>query len=315
MKLTILTKERIQVVHFSIVKNEETIVFQWLGQSIPLMQIIQQENQLFYMQAKHSKIKIRGKKQIIPYTMHRFTIENEPFLVLFEPWNKQSLIHKHYSIEKNEEIRIGRDKNCDICIGNPYVSSYHARLIWKEDGYFITDENSANGIYVNNKKIKEKIVSLGDCINIMGIEILIGTDFIAISQSVFVWLSNKVKAVKQNYSTIIFTHKTEYYEPSLTMKQQIDDMELQLETPPASYQNESPPMILMLGPAVTMGMTSVLTLLVTMKTTQRVQASSIIMTFGMLASTLVWPFLQRIYEMQKKKDMNKNEKSYMENIY
>lgn len=301
MKLTILTKERIQVVHFSIVKNEETIVFQWLGQSIPLMQIIQQENQLFYMQAKHSRIKIKGKKQIIPYTIHRFTIENEPFLVLFEPWNKQTLIHKHYYIEKNEDIRIGRDKNCDICIGNPYVSSYHARLIWKEDGYFITDENSANGIYVNNKKIKEKLLSLGDCINIMGIEILIGTDFIAISQSVFVWLSNKVKTRKQNYSTIVYTHKTEYYEPSLAMKQQIDDMELQLETPPASYQNESPPMILMLGPAVTMGLTSVLTLLVTMKTTQRVQASSIIMTFGMLTSTLVWPFLQRMYEMQKKK--------------
>lgn len=67
------------------------------------------------------------------------------------------------NIENKEHITIGRDKNNDIILDNVSVSLVHAIIEKKEDGYYIYDNESTNGLSINgmittSAKLKEKDV-------------------------------------------------------------------------------------------------------------------------------------------------------------
>ena len=70
-------------------------------------------------------------------------------------------------IELNEgELTIGRDRNCDIAIDNAGVSSRHAIIEKRGSSFIIIDNNSTNGVFVNNKKIKLHTLKYWDEIQI-----------------------------------------------------------------------------------------------------------------------------------------------------
>jgi len=48
---------------------------------------------------------------------------------------------------------IGRDSTCDLSIDNQSVSRQHARIDYDGAGFVITDQESANGIYINGKQV------------------------------------------------------------------------------------------------------------------------------------------------------------------
>ena len=71
---------------------------------------------------------------------------------------------KDYSFVK-ENMTIGRDEGNDIVIDNLAVSGFHARIDRTGDNYILTDLQSTNGTFVNDKKIishklqhKDKII-------------------------------------------------------------------------------------------------------------------------------------------------------------
>jgi len=71
---------------------------------------------------------------------------------------------KDYSFVK-ENMTIGRDEGNDIVIDNLAVSGFHARIDKTGDSYILTDLQSTNGTFVNDKKIishklqhKDKII-------------------------------------------------------------------------------------------------------------------------------------------------------------
>jgi len=68
--------------------------------------------------------------------------------------------------DKNE-IAIGRDTACDLCINNLAASSRHARIFkGPDDRYAIEDMNSTNGTIVNGKGVMTKILDNHDEIKI-----------------------------------------------------------------------------------------------------------------------------------------------------
>jgi ABC-type multidrug transport system ATPase subunit len=52
-----------------------------------------------------------------------------------------------------DEITIGRGENCDIRLDHISVSRLHAVIARRGDKFYITDSHSANGIFVNGRKI------------------------------------------------------------------------------------------------------------------------------------------------------------------
>lgn len=73
-------------------------------------------------------------------------------------------------VEVGEFLTIGRDDINQVTLGDPFLSSRHARIEKKDGGYFIKDLQSHNGIYVNGVKVGEASLEHFDKINIGEIE-------------------------------------------------------------------------------------------------------------------------------------------------
>jgi pSer/pThr/pTyr-binding forkhead associated (FHA) protein len=66
--------------------------------------------------------------------------------------------YEHLSLRlKGQKMHIGRSPENDVQIRDNYVSRTHLLLYRKGDKYFIKDLNSANGTFVNGKKIVSKV--------------------------------------------------------------------------------------------------------------------------------------------------------------
>jgi pSer/pThr/pTyr-binding forkhead associated (FHA) protein len=67
-----------------------------------------------------------------------------------------------------QRLLLGRSRNCNICLKDPQVSARHASIIRDQNCYVIEDMGSANGVFVNGKKIKRAVLAHNDEIAIGG---------------------------------------------------------------------------------------------------------------------------------------------------
>lgn len=74
-------------------------------------------------------------------------------------------VKEEYQLDENE-LTIGRAEENKIILKNETVSRKHAIVKKENNQYKIADLGSSNGTFVNNKKIKEKVLSKGDEIKI-----------------------------------------------------------------------------------------------------------------------------------------------------
>jgi len=55
------------------------------------------------------------------------------------------------------ELTIGRDRSCSLVLPHISVSKCHARIIREQDGCYLVDNNSTNGVIVNNRPVSGKV--------------------------------------------------------------------------------------------------------------------------------------------------------------
>ena len=65
-----------------------------------------------------------------------------------------------------ETVTIGRATDNDICIRDLRVSRHHARLTTSRQGISVEDLGSTNGVYVNEERVKVRLLRDGDVIKI-----------------------------------------------------------------------------------------------------------------------------------------------------
>lgn len=59
---------------------------------------------------------------------------------------------------------IGRDRSCGIVLAHPAVSRRHARVSISGSSFVLEDLKSANGTYVNNKRVEKANLKAGDVV-------------------------------------------------------------------------------------------------------------------------------------------------------
>lgn len=67
---------------------------------------------------------------------------------------------------------IGRNVNNNIIINEPLVSRYHARIVYRNQKFFLEDLGSRHGSKVNGESIKIQQIKNGDTISIASTPIL-----------------------------------------------------------------------------------------------------------------------------------------------
>jgi len=67
---------------------------------------------------------------------------------------------------KKRKITLGRRLDCDICLDDSLVADEHAVIMKTDDGFFIEDLNSRNGLALNGKEVHQRKLRNGDMIDI-----------------------------------------------------------------------------------------------------------------------------------------------------
>ncbi len=66
----------------------------------------------------------------------------------------------------SDDLTVGRSPECDIFLNDMTVSREHARILSTPDGYRIVDDNSYNGVWLNNESVSEAKLHAGDIVQI-----------------------------------------------------------------------------------------------------------------------------------------------------
>jgi len=233
--------------------------------------------------------------------------------IFTESYTKNRCIFKKYSVQPNVTFNIGKSVDNNIVIDNPYVSSVHAQLSLVGDIWTISDNNSKNGIYVNEKRLYHSMtIHPGDVIYILGVKIVIGYQFIA--------LNNPDEAVKldknifkpyqpevlQDYEMPDEIEEKIYYR-SPRFWREIEALELKIDAPSRQESEDDTPLILTLAPSLVMGVASFSSGLISMTNTIRNGGNmmnsvpTLIMSVSMLAGMVMFPFIMRSRDRKRKK--------------
>ena len=227
-------------------------------------------------------------------------------------------------VDSPETFEIGRMPNNHISFNNHFVSSRHAKLCYNGQNWSVIDMGSTNGVFVNGFRVDSQDLDVGDLIYIVGLKIIIGSDFFAInnpdnqvrinSDYVSEYLSpNFVPSAKEyNIPT------PQYFFRSPRFHREVEHLDMSIDPPPQREKVETVPLALMLGPSLTMGMASLSTgiLSVTNAIVDDKPITSVLptltMSFSMLCGTVLWPILTKRYEKKLKvKTEGKRQSKYL----
>lgn len=113
---------------------------------------------------------------------------------------------KTIDIPARAETLIGRDAACDIVLNHVSVSKRHAKIIMRGNQFFLTDNNSTNGLLVNGKKVENQcLLSEKDVILITNSKLIFGSgkvSYCCFNKGISVDALNITKKVDKNRKTI-----------------------------------------------------------------------------------------------------------------
>ncbi|MCA1030230.1 type VII secretion protein EssC [Bacillus timonensis] len=255
------------------------------------------------------------------YTLH-LKKSSEEVLLLSEPNMNDRKEYKKLIVPTNCSLSIGRNPDCHIRYSNHYTSSLHAELIFSSKEVYVRDHQSFNGTFVNGKKISYQKLCPGDVVYILGFKIIIGKGYIAINNpngqisykdSVFIeYEKQRVIHAEEDHDDVDEENLNEnIFFRSPRFKRDIKKAEIKVDPPPALGNQEQTPIMLMLGPSITMGMASLFTGLFALQNVLKNNGSitsampTLVMSFSMLLGMILWPILTRRYEAKKRKEHEK----------
>ncbi|MEO0325723.1 MAG: FHA domain-containing protein [Myxococcota bacterium] len=69
------------------------------------------------------------------------------------------------------QLVLGRSRDCDLVLADPTVSGRHARLSWRQGRILVEDLGSANGTFVGDEQVQQRLVRPGDALRFGGEEL------------------------------------------------------------------------------------------------------------------------------------------------
>lgn len=260
----------------------------------------------------------RREVEDVPLTGERMVIngrsrqEGSGIRFYIEPSTEDRRTYRKYCVQGDCRLNIGRAPDNQIVFDNKYVSSHHAILIREGKNWSITDTQSSNGTFVNAHRTATKQLFPGDVVYIMGLKLITGDGFLALNDpdgAVSVASGHLAALAPQPLETAPSICRSEpvpeVYQSSPRMRRGVERGSITVDPPPPVQRLEETPMALLLGPALTMGLTAVVMAAVAAinlmngTSTMLTALPTIIMSFSMLCGTLLWPLLAKRSEKRK----------------
>lgn len=132
-----------------------------------------------------------------------------------------------YDISKYDRVTIGKSDRCDIRLDNPYISRMHAAVYFEDGHYYVEDLKSANGTYLNGKKIgNRRILENGDLITIRENTLSFAEGIISIGDKL-----SKAEKVEKVYGSDAYPHD---YRRTPRLKKEMPRDIVEIDSPPSA---------------------------------------------------------------------------------
>lgn len=280
----------------------EAVKGEWVVKSNKSVSILNSENKpvenTVLKPANFFNLKIAGTDEVVKLFTESIDSTRQTF--------------KKVVIRNADALHIGRTDDNNICFENKFVSSKHAKLSYDGSCWSILDSGSTNGTYVNGYRVDSKTLNAGDHIYIMGLRIVVGHNFLALnnpdnllkinSKSLAEYIPQEINSELE----AIDLPEKDYFFRSPRFHREVEHAQITIDPPPQLQKMDTVPLALMLGPSLTMGMTSISTGLLSVSNvisnggdiTQALP--TLLMSVSMLLGTVLWPILTKKYEKKQK---------------
>lgn len=193
-------------------------------------------------------------------------LEEKMTLVVTMRENTFEVLNK-YDISMLNQITIGSAPESDICYHFLNLISRKHAVLTKTGKQWTIEDVSANGIFLNEKKMANKVVlQLGDCISIYGLKIIYLDGKLAITSVnrqltlnrqilPLHYVQDASEAMKDAGKKI---REKSYFHRSPRNVAPLETDPIEIEAPPAPQKNKERPVLLVAGPAFTMAIPMVL---------------------------------------------------------
>ena len=249
------------------------------------------------------------------------------YVLYTEPLSDDRKCYCGYELASpHAKITIGNNADNNIVFSNNFVSRNHAELAFSQNTITVRDLGSTNNTYINGKAVKQEQLNIGDVIYIMGLQIVVAGRYIYVNnpdgnvkiQSIELREYHAPPLVKtgaaldidDEYEDIV----DDYYYRAPRFKHNVDIFELNLDAPPSNQKNDEVPLIMLIGPSMTMGMASIATgAFAIANAIGRGDVSSaipsIVMSLSMLLGTIMWPLITKRYQskLRERKEAKRQE--------
>ena len=263
----------------------------------------------------NKKIKFEDNKERVALNknvIYRLKDEEGKAIFIYVETEYSNTYFLKYKINfKEGVITLGRSQDNTIQVENPGISSHHFRLIYRDTQWRVIDNSSTNGTFVNNRKMTEMPLKVGDVVYALGTKIIIGINFISINKNDLIKINDHDLKL-MNFEKYISDDDYEidpinYFYRSPRIKRDIQTKKIIIDNPPDNQIGDEMPMMMVIGPSITMGMASLSTgifAIANAMSTGNISsaAPSIVMSLSMLLGTVMWPIITKRYERKRKRE-------------
>ncbi|GFN30948.1 type VII secretion protein EssC [Paenibacillus xylaniclasticus] len=242
---------------------------------------------------------------------------NETVWLYSEPISDDRKHFRKFRLPEEGRLVIGRAEDCDIQFASRFVSSRHAELQITNGQLTIIDLGSANGTFVNGSRIQRKSLMPGDVIYLIGLKIIVGQGFLSINnpdgqmlyKPAYLMPYSKQQIVQAEDEEELLEEELEIgysFYRSPRFKRDIETVQIVIDPPPSKGDQEMTPLMLTMGPSITMGMSSAFMAMYSLQNAMqsgngmRSAMPSLVMSGSMLTGAILWPILTRKYEIKKR---------------
>ncbi|GKU29314.1 type VII secretion protein EssC [Clostridium folliculivorans] len=232
----------------------------------------------------------------------------------------QSISMEKYYVSKETNISIGRSEENDICYTlSKNISRKHAAIHIGENREASVHDLSSNlGIYVNNVRVTSSVLKIGDIVSVLGLKIIYLGDFIGINamDSSYVCKLQHID-ISSNCENHEDIDNDNFYIRSPRIFKSLEKEDLEIDCPPATHKSKQMPLILTMGPSMTMAIAMLVSLGLTIANagaggSRQSIAVSGVTALSMLVGVILWPIIfNRYHKMQEIKEENFRQKQYM----
>lgn len=291
-----------------------------------LINIEAKDNQWVLYSTDSSKLIINNcvtsQTTFVPNNFYILKNEDKYYLIYSEPLFESGFTF--YEYDRNINLIIGANQNNNIFYNCPFIRNLLLNISYDNDKLLIKP-NVIGYVYVNKRRLTGIYeIKTGDEIDVCGLRLIFLENTLIINKAGNKAIVNseqaniKPKAIApeskiENIETkdVDLYNKENYFTKSPRLRRLIETKEMKLSAPPKQEKNEDLPVILTVGPMLTMGVTSAVSLLSAIirisngETEIKDTWPSLVTSGAMLLSMVLWPNITKMYNKRIKKRKNK----------